>query len=397
MKKNKIIKNFVKTFFFIILFYLFINQNKQEIFIIKNNYYKNEIIRIEKYKKYCEKGNLKNFNKSDIPKISIVSPVLNRGKYILRFIKSIQNQFFNDIEIIFVDDFSNDNTKELIEECKKIDKRIILIKNKKNKGTLISRNNGALKSKGEYLIFPDPDDILSDDVLNYCYSKAKTHSYDLIKFNLYTGSKVYNLKKIKNIQNKEIYQKELSSYIFYGNGYLKQNDFAIINKFIKRDVFIKSINQINEYYLNQKMIVFEDGLINFMLYKFANSLYQTKKIGYYYIQNQLSITKNLLKDKERTMKNGFIYLKYIFEYTKNNIYEKNIANCIYQNVINEIPNLNIFKYFTKEYKFYYDIINIYLGNKYISSINKRQLRKILLFIRIAEENQFNIKNNNLIF
>ena len=262
---------------------------------------------------------------------------------------------------------------------------------------MISRNNGALKSKGEYLIFPDPDDILSDDVLNYCYSKAKTHSYDLIKFNLYTGSKVYNLKKIKNIQNKEIYQKELSSYIFYGNGYLKQNDFAIINKFIKRDVFIKSINQINEYYLNQKMIVFEDGLINFMLYKFANSLYQTKKIGYYYIQNQLSITKNLLKDKERTMKNGFIYLKYIFEYTKNNIYEKNIANCIYQNVINEIPNLNIFKYFTKEYKFYYDIINIYLGNKYISSINKRQLRKILLFIRIAEENQFNIKNNNLIF
>ena len=123
-----------------------------------------------------------------------------------------------------------------------------------------------------------------------------------------------NLKKIKKIENRDIYQKELSSYIFYGNGYLKQNDFIVINKFVKRDVYIKSINQINKYYLNQNMIVFEDGLINFMLYKNAKSLYQTKKIGYYYIQNKLSITKNLFKDKERTIKNSFIYLKYIFEY-----------------------------------------------------------------------------------
>ena len=129
--------------------------------------------------------------------------------------------------------------------------------------------------------------------LRYCYIKAKTYDYEIIKFNLYSGSRVYNLKKIKEIQNKDIYQKELSSYIFYGNGYLKQTDFIIINKFVKRDIYIKSINQINKYYLDQNMIVFEDGLINYMLYKCARSLYQTKKIGYYYIQNQLSITKNL--------------------------------------------------------------------------------------------------------
>ena len=79
-----------------------------------------------------------------------------------------------------------------------------------------------------------------------------------------------------------------------------------------------------------------------MLYKFSHSLYHTKKIGYYYIQNQQSITKNFLKDRERTIKNCFIYLKFIFEYTKNNQYEKNMASCIYHNVILEISNTILF-------------------------------------------------------
>ena len=79
----------------------------------------------------------------------------------MRFIRSIQNQFFDDIEIIFIDDCSIDDSVKVIEENKKKDERIILLKQKVNKGTLISRNIGALLSKGEYLIFPDTDDILS--------------------------------------------------------------------------------------------------------------------------------------------------------------------------------------------------------------------------------------------
>ena len=78
----------------------------------------------------------KSFNKVEIPKISIISPVYNRGKYILRFLRSIQNQGFEDIEIIFIDDYSTDNSVKLIEKYQKEDKRIVLLKNKRNKGTL---------------------------------------------------------------------------------------------------------------------------------------------------------------------------------------------------------------------------------------------------------------------
>lgn len=102
---------------------------------------------IENYFKICNKGVLLNnklFKKGDNPKISIICPNHNRGKYILRLLRSIQNQLFDDIEIIFVDDYSNDNSTKLIEEYQKKDKRIILIKHKKNKGTLISRNEGII-------------------------------------------------------------------------------------------------------------------------------------------------------------------------------------------------------------------------------------------------------------
>ena len=191
--KYKIIKFVTKFICFIILSTLFIISLFKYHFLINHiKYLKNEIIQIEKYKEMCEKGILLNkieFKKTQNPKISIISAVYNRGKYILRFIRSIQNQYFNDIEIILIDDFSNDNTIEIIEQCQKEDERIILIKHKQNKGTLISRNDGVLRSSGEYLIFPDPDDLLSTDILYYCYTKAKNKNNDMIKFNLYTGNK----------------------------------------------------------------------------------------------------------------------------------------------------------------------------------------------------------------
>jgi hypothetical protein len=74
------------------------------------------------------------------------------------------------------------------------------------------------------------------------------------------------------------------------------------------------------------MIIYEDGLINFMLHKFAKSLYHSKKIGYYYIQNSESITIKPMLNYDNNMKFIFLQLKLIFENTKNNQYEKDMAN-----------------------------------------------------------------------
>ena len=347
---------------------------------------KKEISFIEKYKRICNKEILlkkKIFQRVDNPKISIITAVYNRDKYLLRFIRSIQNQNFEEIEIIFVDDFSYDKSVEIIEKYQKEDERIILIKHKENKGTLISRNDGALISKGEYLIFPDPDDILSSDILNYCYNLAIKEKFDIIRFNLYDGNK-YIYDYINTIKKQKISQPQLSSHIFYGNGHLEQIDYSISNKFILRNVYIKSLNSINNYYLIQNMVVYEDGLINFMLYKTANSLYHSKKLGYYYIRNNQSITINFQKNIERHIYNCYIYLKYIFEYTNNNKYEKDIAFCVYHNVNKEISNLKNYQKITKNFAFYYDIINLYLNCEFISLNDKEELMIIANLIKKAE-------------
>ena len=140
--KMKINKKYIKINKVIIIFLFLIlsnNYSKLNIFFQKNNK-KNLLLweNIETYYQLCNNGILKNNKKFKIlenPKISIISPNHNREKYILRLLRSIQNQFFDDIEIILVDDFSNDNSIKLIEEYQKNDERIILIKNKKNKGT----------------------------------------------------------------------------------------------------------------------------------------------------------------------------------------------------------------------------------------------------------------------
>lgn len=118
--------------------------------------------------------------------------------------------------------------------------------------------------------------MLSIDILKYCYDKSKKNNYEIVRFNLYNGEKKQTLDIVNRIKINKIYQPLLSFYNFYSKGYLEQTDFIISNKLIKRNLYIKSINSIPNYYLNQNMIIYEDGLINFMLHKFAKSLYHSK-------------------------------------------------------------------------------------------------------------------------
>ena len=185
---------FLKLFALVVFLYLFIRfdiLNK----ILRTNLY-SEMIKIEEYLRICNKTNLMNkrvFKKIEKPKISIITPVYNKENSILRYLRSIQNQLFDSIEIIIIDDKSIDNSIKIIEEVKEEDKRIILIKNSKRKGTLINKNIGAFISNGEYLMFVYPDDLLSEDILNYLYNLFKEKNYDLIRFHLYTGDKNLNL------------------------------------------------------------------------------------------------------------------------------------------------------------------------------------------------------------
>ena len=106
--------------------------------------------------KNCLSSNLLEFESNFLyqkPQVSVVIPMFNCQKYILRAIKSIQYQNISDIEILLVDDNSKDNTTSLIRKIQNHDKRIKIIRNQKNMGILYSRSIGVLSSKGKYLIY----------------------------------------------------------------------------------------------------------------------------------------------------------------------------------------------------------------------------------------------------
>ena len=345
--------------------------------------------KIDKYYKICNGGiliNKKNYKKVESPKISIISPIHNREEYILKLLRSIQNQYFDDIEIIFVDDFSTDGSVKLIKILQNEDKRIILLKHKRNKGTLISRNYGALFAKGEYIMFPDPDDILSNDILLKCYKIANKNNYELIRYNIYFNNNLLFNHIVKNLDTGPIYQPELSSYLFYGKGIIQQLDFNVANKFIKRITFIKALSSMNKHYFYLFMRNQEDGLINFLLYRNAKSYFFLKKIGYYYLPNKQSFTINYKSNLDETIQSAFINLIFVYENTKNNKHEKNMVNCLFRRLYFEVLN-EFFVKIKKDFDFYINIINEYLSCKFISKKNKYILNKFKFIILNKKNDQ----------
>ena len=339
----------------------------------------NEIEKIENYFKFCNDYKLKplkSFNKVKNPKISIVVPIFNRERYIRRFLRCIQHQNFDDLEIIFIDDNSVDNGIDMLEEYRNIDKRIILLKNNKNRGTFVSRNMGVLKARGKYVILADPDDILYKNILSLCYNFAEKYDFDMLRFTMYTGTdKNPTNDYINGLESRPIYQPELGTHMFYVKNELLMTDVFINNKFVKKEIYVKALNSFNAFYLSTYMIFLEDQIMNFILYRTANSYYFLNKIGYYYVKNSMSITNNIFKMSELRMHFIFIFLKFIFENSKNTKYERDMANMLFTNLnrgFNVGSKLNGYQ---GDFTFYNDIVNMYLNSTYITDENKYMLEE----------------------
>lgn len=94
-----------------------------------------------------------------MPYISIITPVFNSSGSIRETLESVLRQSFEDWEHIFVDDFSQDDSAEIIESYATEDPRIRLIRLGGNFGAAVARNKGIEEAKGRFIAFLDSDDI----------------------------------------------------------------------------------------------------------------------------------------------------------------------------------------------------------------------------------------------
>ena len=138
------------------------------------------------------------------PLISIIIPVYNAEKYLVKCLDSVVNQTYRSLEIILVDDGSTDKSPEICEEYAENDSRIVVI-HKRNNNDASARNVGLDIFKGEYVAFVDSDDYTEPDYIEYLYNLLKDNKVD-ISCCSYTEIDEYgNYKKIKKDENQIIY------------------------------------------------------------------------------------------------------------------------------------------------------------------------------------------------
>ena len=310
----------------------------------------------------------------NIPKISFITSIFNKEKYLEPLIISIQNQMLKEFEIIFIDDCSNDNGVKLINEYIEIDKRIKLIKNKINKGALYSRIQGAIHSKGEYIIFIDSDDLVLRNGIYNSYNYIKKNDLSIIQFNsIFKTNETLKLNQ-RYFKYDNIIKQPILSYVFYYNENGKKGaelNTALWDKLIKKDVVAKTIKFIGKEYYEQNIKIENDVILLYSLFRISTSYQYINEIGYFYISDHndsISNSWNSSKFDSIIIHGLFTNIKFLYDKSGNSYLDK--LFCIYK-LKQTFKRYSIcFSKAKREYAFINDILKRLLFSVYISKEDK---------------------------
>lgn len=113
------------------------------------------------------------------PLVSIIVPIYNAQKHIARCVESIRRQTYQNLEILLLNDGSQDVSLQVCQMYAGVDKRIVLI-DKANSGVAATRNLGLQFAKGEYLQFVDADDTILPNATELLVDRAQRYDADLV-------------------------------------------------------------------------------------------------------------------------------------------------------------------------------------------------------------------------
>ena len=276
----------------------------------------------EEFSKLCEEGVLLDktkYKRNNNPKISVVIPyfIIKKSLKITMTLRSIQNQSLKDIEIIFVDDGSlEEKVKDVLNEMKD-DNRIILLRHKERKSTLLTRVDGIRYSSGEYIIQIDQDDMYLNNLLfEKLYNKSRELDLDLIYFNYFSSwnSKKFIPRLASFPKNVIIKQPELRNAFLLKirkNRLSKCKIRLIWNIFTRRYTFMEAIEDLGDEYMNHIFRYYEDTIMMFELSQVAYSFYYYDIFGYRHCSflSGQSENKNKTVEKEIFAENQLLFMK----------------------------------------------------------------------------------------
>ncbi len=224
-----------------------------------------------------------------MPKISVIVPVYNTEKYVKKCLKSIANQRMKDLEIIVINDGSTDNSEAKIKDFIAENQNLkIKYLRKQNGGLSDSRNFAIPYVQGKYISFVDSDDYISEELYSNL-EKYMDEDIDLIKFKMQKVDENGNiLEKLdgptfEKCTGEEGYEKLCTSDKFL--------DPACI--YLYKTKFFRDNN-----FKYEKGTFHEDFGLTSLIILNAKNFVSTSEYGYYYVQSNSSITREVNYDKE---------------------------------------------------------------------------------------------------
>ena len=156
--------------------------------------------------------------------VSIITPAYNSAAYIAETIESVLAQTYTNWEMLIVNDYSKDNTAEIVQSYAKKDKRIKLINLQQNSGAAAARNTAIQNAKGRYIAFLDSDDLWKKEKLQKQIEITQQNGYAFT----YTSYEHFKGTK-ENIQNQVQIPKSLNY-----NKALKGNQIGCLTVMLDR-------------------------------------------------------------------------------------------------------------------------------------------------------------------
>ena len=329
---------------------IYLEKTERDIILTRGRKYLDKCLKIENNRTYEMKEN---------PIITNIIPSYNCEKTIISSIHSAQYQNLSNIEIIIVDDFSQDNSVKIIQNMQINDQRIKLVENKKNRGTLYSRSIGALLSKGIFIMCLDNDDLFFDeDVFDCLYKLLIKDNLDLISFRIVSSRNYFNqIKKMKNYKffgfknNLILSQPKLGIWTLKLKNKFKIHDNEIWSKIIRANIYKNAVDKLGIQRYSKNICWAEDTSVNFIIFNLAKSFKYVHKFGYFHLERKSSASYSL--DINNKLYGELFFLDIMFDFSKNNS-DKNLV-------------INYSFFIKKKYKL----------NQYINDTNNNYFKSIL--------------------
>lgn len=234
-------------------------------------------------------------------KVSIIVPFYNVEQYIEKCLNSLVNQTLKEIEIILINDGSQDNSAEIAKKFEKKYPNKVTYYEKNNGGLGDARNFGIKYASGEYVAFLDSDDYVEPTMYEEMYKKAKIENADMVECDFWWE---YTNKNKKDIGDDYENQKEM----------LYKSRVVAWNKLIKTEI-----------YQTHPKARFSDGLRYedvegfYKILPYINKTASVRKCFIHYVQRQGSISNTQNKRNEEI----FTVLQNVVDYYKEiNLYDQ---------------------------------------------------------------------------